>query len=79
VSEGRIIGSRYGMLFGHMIGVLVDEFGVAQVEDAFTAIIGGIHAVLSNPAADQAVQNGLAEYSDTVVKAIDKARKTDAS
>ena len=48
----HLIGSRYGVLFGCVIGTLVDEFGLGEVEAAFATILGAIRTALSSPASE---------------------------
>lgn len=76
-AEGTgIIGTSYGVLFGHMIGTLCDAFGSSAVENAFTLVMRAVHAITKDPAASAQVEASFErsrdEIQDTLRKVSDK-------
>lgn len=66
----KIIGTTYGVLFGNMIGTLCDEFGIAEVENAFATVIGAIRTVVADPATAERVQAATEQHHEAVQGAI---------
>ncbi len=65
-----LIGTTQGSMFGVITGMLVEEFGLEEVESAFTHIMGGIRAVLGDAAAAARVDAANDQYREQLAGAV---------
>ena len=65
-----LIGTTYGRIFGFMIGTLCDEFGVSEVENVFTTVIGAIRTVANDPTTTDRVQAATEQHVEALQDAL---------